>query len=376
MTIGIDIRILGSARRSGIVEYAEQLISRMIAAAPEHRFKLFYASALRAVPRSSWMKAPNVDLYAFPIPNNLLFALNRIIDWPKIDHLIGGVDVFFSPHLFIVSLSEQCRRVTTFHDLSYLRFPEFFTARKRLWHTLEMNPARQMRLSQRIIAVSDSTKSDLVRYYNIDPANVVVIHSGMGLVPPSPERLAEFKANHQLPDRFILSLNTLEPRKNISGVIRAFSHLRETPGFEDLRLIIGGDRGWLHEEIFQEIERSPAQRYIRYAGYIPDAERGYYYSAASAFVYPSFFEGFGFPVLEAMACGTPVVTAHNSSLPEVAGDAALLVDPYNVSDIAAGLKMILTDSSLCERLTKKGFARVKEFSWNRTVEQTLAILTR
>ena len=149
-------------------------------------------------------------------------------------------------------------------------------------------------------------------------------------------------------------------------------------GIEKLKSVLGrgGDRGWLHEEIFQEIERSPAQRYIRYAGYIPDAERGYYYSAASAFVYPSFFEGFGFPVLEAMACGTPVVTAHNSSLPEVAGDAALLVDPYNVSDIAAGLKMILTDSSLCERLTKKGFARVKEFSWNRTVEQTLAILTR
>src|SRR3989338_4613323 len=204
MTIGIDIRILGSARRSGIVEYAEQLISRMIAAAPEHRFKLFYASARRTVPRSSWMKAPNVDLYAFPIPNNLLFALNRIIDWPKIDHLIGGVDVFFSPHLFIVSLSEQCRRVTTFHDLSYLRFPEFFTARKRLWNTIEMDPARQARFSNQIIAVSESTKTDLVEYYQIDPANITVIHSATRISRPIDEVLLELKKTHNLPRQFIL----------------------------------------------------------------------------------------------------------------------------------------------------------------------------
>lgn len=376
MVIGIDIRILGSPRRSGIVEYTEQLLSRMIRAAPEHRFKLFYSSFRHALPNYAWLSAGNVELHARRIPNNLLFMLNRLFDWPKLDVMLGGVDVFFSPHLFIASLSDRCRRITVFHDLSYLRFPEFFTIYKRLWHTLEMNPARQVRLSHCVIAVSASTKSDLVRYYGIDPANVRVVHSGVALTRPSPERIEEYKARHQLPDRFVLSLSTLEPRKNIIAVIHAFTILKESPGFEDLRLIVGGERGWLHRDLFEAIEHSPAQRYIRYLGYVPDGDRAALYAVAEAFVYPSFFEGFGFPILEAMACGTPVITSHNSSMPEVAGDAALLINPYDVSDIASAMRSIITDHHLRQRLVARGIARATEFDWDHTVAETLEIIIR
>lgn len=374
MTIGVDIRILGQPRRTGIVEYTEQLLSRMITAAPEHRFKLFYASWRRTLPNYEWLHAPNVELHSFRVPNSLLFLANRLFDWPNIDRLIGGADAFFLPHLFITSLSRQCRRVMTFHDLSYLRFPEFFTLGQRLWHSLLMNPAWQVRWSDRVIAVSESTKADLIRFYHLDPANVQVIYSGANLKRLSADRLQEFQDKKQLPDRFILSMSTLSPRKNIVAIIRAFTELKERPGFDDIRLIIGGDRGWLDRSIFNEIQRSSAQRYIRYIGYVPDDQRAAWYSAASVFVYPSFFEGFGLPVLEAMTCGTPVITSHNSSLPEVAADGALLVDPYNPADIVDALQAVLNDHNFRKKLIENGIIRGKQFTWEHCAQETLKVI--
>lgn len=376
MIIGIDIRILAPGKRTGIVEYTEQLVGRMIMSAPEHRFKLFYSSFRKPLPDYPWLAAPNVELHARRIPNNLLFLLNSLFDWPKLDVLIGGADVFFMPHMFIASLSKDCRRVTTFHDLSYLRFPEFFTVLQRLWHVAEMNPAWQARRSDAVIAVSESTKTDVVRYYDIDPANIKVVYSASNLRRPPPENLEEFKIRHGLPDRFVFSVGTLSPRKNIVGVIRSFNQLKELSGFDDVQLIIAGDRGWLHEEIFAEIARSPYRQAIRYAGYVSDEDRAQWYAASSIFVYPSFFEGFGLPILEAMACRTPVVTSLNSSLPEVAGNAALLVDPYRVSDITAAINGVLTDAALWRRLHDAGLANASRFSWERTAAETLGLLAR
>lgn len=375
MIIGIDIRPM-SGLRTGIQEYTEQLLAHMIPLAPEHQFKLFYSSWRGKAPDFPWMHLPNVELRKFKIPNNLLFFSGNVWGYPLLDDMIGGADVFFSPHFFLAPLSSACRRVTTFHDLSYLRFPEFFTRRKRWWHTIEMNPSSQAKFSDRIIAVSQSTKDDLIDYYHIDPANITVVPSGAGIAIPSQNEVAEFKKKGQLPERFIFYLGTIEPRKNIGGLIRAFNVLKERAGFEDVELVIAGKRGWKFEDVLEEVKNSPFAPAIRSLGHISDADRALYHAAATVFVYPSFFEGFGSPVLEAMACGTPVITSAHSSLPEVAGNAALLVDPYNISDLAEAMRIVVSDKAIQGKMAKQGIEQAALFTWEKAAQATLEILTR
>jgi len=374
MVIGVDIRPLVGLR-TGIQEYTEQILVHMILLAPEHQFKLFFSSFYGKAPDRPWMHAPNVRVIEYRIPNNLLFLAGNIFGYPFIDTLIGGADVFFSPHFFLVPLSKTCRRVTTFHDLSYLRFPEFFTWRKRWWHTVEMNPAYQARFSNQIISVSESTKADLVDYYQIDPANISVVYSGTTMSRPSNEALALFKNTHKLPSRFILHVGTLEPRKNIIGLVRAFNILKAQIDYEDVELVLIGKEGWQFQNIFKEIKKSPYQSQIRYLGHI-DGGLAPYYSLATVCVSPSFFEGFCFPALEAMACGTPVIASANSSLPEVVGDAGLFINPYDISEIAEALGVVLSEPAIRGQMIKNGLVQALKFTWKNTARQTLDIIIR
>ncbi|HVZ11027.1 MAG TPA: glycosyltransferase family 1 protein [Candidatus Paceibacterota bacterium] len=372
MTIGVDIRMLGG-RRSGVQEYAEQVLARLIRLAPEHQFKFFFSSLRAEPPKYDWLSAPNARLYRFRIPNNLLFSLGRLFSRPRLDRLVGGADVWFSPHFFLAPLSASCRRVTTFHDLSYERFPDFFTFRQRWWHAF-MNPRMAARRSDRVIAVSESTRRDLAERYGVKPAKISVIHSGSSLIRPEPGRMRDFRRDHNLPDRYVFCLATLEPRKNILSLIRAFESVKRRQGFDDLVLIISGAPGWLHRRLLQAVRKSPFKNDIRLTGYIED-DRALYYANASVFVYPSFFEGFGLPVVEAMACSVPVITSHNSSLVEVAGSAAILINPANISEIAQAMYEILSDPELHKRLIERGTARAAEFSWDNCARRTLEILT-
>lgn len=375
MIIGVDIRPMAGLR-TGIQEYTDQILGHMIPMAPEHTFKLFFSSFRAPVPDRPWMHLPNVEIIRFNIPNNLLFFMGSVWGYPLVDEMIGGADVFFSPHFFLAPLSTSCRRMTTFHDLSYLRFPEFFTWRKRWWHTIEMDPARQAKFSDTIIAVSQSTKKDLIDYYHVDPANISVVLSGNSIACPSSGSVAEFKKKRQLPNRFVLYLGTIEPRKNIGGLIRAFNIMKERSGFEDVELVIAGKKGWQYEDVLSEIKNSPFAPAIRALGHISDEDRSFYYAAAALFVYPSFFEGFGSPVLEAMSCGTPVITSANSSLPEVAAHTGLLIDPYNISDLAEAMRIVLSDKDIQERMISSGARRAQEFSWEHAARQTLEILMK
>lgn len=374
MTIGVDIRPMAGLR-TGIQEYTEQILTHLISLAPEHQFKLFWSSFRQPAPPRAWMYAPNVQLIQYRIPNNLLFFMGSLFGYPTIDALLGGVDVFFSPHFFLAPLSNKCRRVTTFHDLSYLRFPEFFTWRKRWWHTIEMDPARQARFSNQIIAVSESTKTDLVDYYQIDPTNISVVYSGTAMARPAHEILLKFKKNNNLPERFILHVGTLEPRKNIIGLIRAFNILKSQIGYEDVEVALIGKEGWQFQDIFREIKKSPYKSQIRRLSHIVD-DLPPYYSLATVCICPSFFEGFGFPVLEAMVCGAPVIVSANSSLPEVAGDAGLYINPYDISEIAEALQIVLSEPQIRTRMIKKGLAQTAKFTWEDAARRTLDILIR
>ena len=376
MTIGIDIRMLANKRKSGIEEYTENLLSHMLFIDTSIKFKLFYSSFRDHIGDYSWLNLPNVDLVDYKIPNNLLFGSARVFNWPFMDELMDGADVFFSPHFFLAPLSKGCKRVTTIHDLSFASFPEYFSARQNIWHRIEMSPSKQFKSSDKIIAVSKSTKDDLASKYDIDPARINVVHSGISdnIARPTDENLEKFRLNKGLPEKFILFLGKLEPRKNVVALIRAFNMLKLQTGFEDLNLVIAGTKGWLSQSIFKEVAASPYKSQIVLTGHVVDDDRSFYYSLASVFVYPSLFEGFGFPPLEAMRCGTPVVVSNNSSLPEVAGDASIMVDPRSVDEVAFSVRQVLVDRELRASLVELGAKRAAQFTWQKAAEETLDII--
>lgn len=376
MTIAIDIRVLGSGMKSGVEEYTENLLARLLPLDKNIKFKLFHSSVRNNLKKYEWMNLPNVEVFSFRLPNKLLFSLARFFNRPYIDKLIGGADVFFSPHFLLAPLSSDCKRVTTFHDLSYIRFREFFSWRRNFWHKFQMRSSSWPGLSDKVIAVSRSTKKDLLEKYDISSDKIKVIYSSVSdlIFRPVEEDLALFRKKHGLPDKFILFLGKLEPRKNIVGLIKAFNFLKNSEGFEDLYLIIVGSPGWLYKNIYQEVDSSSHKDKIIFKNYIKDEDRKFYYSLASVFVYPSFFEGFGFPPLEAMACGTPVVVSFNSSLPEIVGTGAILVDPHNVVDISNAVKSILNDSNLKDKLVKRGLERVQDFTWQKCAKKTLEVI--
>jgi glycosyltransferase involved in cell wall biosynthesis len=376
MIIGIDIRVLGQ-RRSGIQEYTENLLEKMLALDSSIDFKLFFAGKNSGLPEYDWLRLPNVELKSFNISNRILFYKSRLLNSPQIDQMMGGCDVFFSPHFFLAPLSKETKHVVTFHDLSYLRFPEFFSLRQRLWHSWQMQPEQQARQADRIIAVSESTRRDLIEKYSLLENKVARIYSGISdqIRRPHIEALDEFRKNKRLPKSFVLFLGTIEPRKNVAGVIKAFNYLKSRFNFPDLNLVIAGGKGWLCSEVFMQAYGSPFSSQIFFVEHISDSEREFYYSVAEAFIYPSFFEGFGFPVLEAMACGTPVITSANSSLPEVVGDAGILVDPYNIPQMGNALNSLIKDAELRRILVEKGYKKVQEFSWDDSAQQTLDLLT-
>ncbi|MDX1373020.1 MAG: glycosyltransferase family 1 protein, partial [Nitrososphaeraceae archaeon] len=340
------------------------------------KYKLFYSGLRDTLPRYSWMRESNVELVYSRIPNKILFGASRFLNRPFLDKMLKGVDVFFSPHFYIAPLSQKTKRVVTFHDLSFLHHPQFFSFDRNLWNNFQMNPRAQAKKADKIIAISNSTANDLVEKYEVSESKIKVIHSGVleKFKVLDGDEINRVRHKYGLPEKFIFYLGTIEPRKNISGIIDAFEILKRDFGFEDHFLVIAGSRGWLYKDIFRKMRQAQFGEYIKYIDVVDDDDRPGLYNAAELLVYPSFFEGFGFQPLEAMACGTPVVASDNSSIPEVVHDAALLIDPYNIKEIYLAMKNILLDEKLKDRLIKKGFKRAENFSWNKTAAETLALL--
>ncbi len=373
--------MLARGARTGVEEYALNLLSRLIPLDKNIRYKLFY-NGWRKVELDylnyPWLKESNVELVSYKIPNRLLDFSSRFFNYPKIDKLLKGVDVFFSPHIFFSALSKNCPSVVTFHDLSFEIHPEFYSRSKNFWH-FSMNPKKLAARASKIIAVSESTRDDLVNFYGIEPEKIKVVYSGvnseLGMVN-SELGIIEVKKKYNLPEKYILYLGTLEPRKNIIGLIKAFEEFKKTYNLQPTtyKLVIAGAKGWLCEDIFRAAKNSPVKNDIIFTGFIEDQDKSVLYRLAELFVYPSFYEGFGFPPLEARAGGTPGITSNFSSLPEAVGDAALAVDPYNINQLARAMKNVLEDEDLKNRLIEKGFERVGKFSWDKCAEETLGVL--
>jgi glycosyltransferase involved in cell wall biosynthesis len=279
-------------------------------------------------------------------------------------------DVYHAPH-YVLPAGVRCRSVVTIHDCIHLMFPQYLPNRAAYAYARASMWAAARR-SDRILTVSEASKRDILHFFNVPPEKIVVVYNAIDdhfRVTPPEEDVARVRERYQLDHQFVLYVGNIKPHKNLVRLIEAFAELRRT-GFDEVKLLIIGDQISRLPALRRAVHSHKLHKHVRFLGYVSDQTLGALYRLASAFVFPSLYEGFGLPPLEAMASGTPVITSNLSSLPEVTGDAAVLVDPYDVDSIVDGMRRVLSDPVLAAELRRKGIERAREFSWERSVAKT------
>jgi glycosyltransferase involved in cell wall biosynthesis len=284
-----------------------------------------------------------------------------------------GVTLFHSPH-YVLPRLVSCRSVVTIHDCIHLVFPQYLPNRLALSYA-RASMGTAAKRATRILTVSESSKRDIVRYVDADPARIDVIYNAYDErfgVEPREEDVVRVRERYQLNDEFVFYAGNVKPHKNLERLIDAF-HLVRQRGLDRLKLVLIGDEISKYASLRRAVHHYQLHKYVRFLGYLPEETLAVMYRLAGVFVFPSLYEGFGLPPLEAMASGTPVVTSNVSSLPEVAGDAAVLVDPYDPEAIAGGIYRVLTDEHLRRSLRTRGLARAHQFSWEASARRVREI---
>jgi glycosyltransferase involved in cell wall biosynthesis len=269
----------------------------------------------------------------------------------------------------VIPLLSPCPAITTIHDLSFVRFRYLLRPSRRLYQLVMTRLSAQR--ARRIIAVSAHTADEITHLFHIPRERIDVIHHGVdpSFHPRPVEEITAFRRRQGLPDRFVLAVGTLEPRKNYTKLVEAFSRIDDGR----VKLVLVGGKGWLYKDLFAKVETLGLDERVIFAGYVPNNELPLWYNAATAFAYPSLYEGFGMPILEAQACGTPVLTSNIPPMTEAAGDAALLASPTDVKALAAALQRLLTETSLQQELKERGLVHAKRFSWRHTAQKTARV---
>ncbi|NLV75023.1 MAG: glycosyltransferase family 4 protein [Chloroflexi bacterium] len=370
MRIAIDYTA-AIQQHAGIGRYTRNLVGALAELDQSNQYVLFSAGRDPAPP--PW--PANFSRRELPINDRHLAILWQRLKLPLPAELFTGrIDLFHSPD-FVLPPLVRAAKVLTIHDLSFVRLPEC-SSPALLRYLLDAVPPSIAR-ADHLLADSHASKRDLAEVYNIDPQRITVIYAGFDpvftAVPAADD--AEVLTRHGLSTPYILSVGTLQPRKNYPTLIRAYSRLVAEQDIPH-QLVIAGERGWLTEEIDRAIADSGITERIRVLGFTPDADLPALYRGAALFAFPSLYEGFGIPLLEAMGCGTPVVASNNSSLPEVAGDAAILVEPRDAEALAAAMWRVLSDDTLRSSLCERGFARTQVFSWQAAAEMLLSVYRR
>ena len=284
-----------------------------------------------------------------------------------------GVTLFHAPHYVLPPLV-RCRSVVTIHDCIHLMFPQYLPNRMALTYA-RASISLAARQSTRVMTVSESSKRDILRFVDAKPEKIDVIYNAFDErfgIEPLEEDVVRVRERYQLHDEFVLYAGNVKPHKNLERLIDAFDLVRKR-GLDRLKLVMIGDEISKYAALRRAVHQHQLHKYVRFLGYLPEETLAVMYRLAGVFVFPSLYEGFGLPPLEAMASGTPVVTSNVSSLPEVAGDAAVLVDPYSPPAIADGIYRVLTDESLRRSLRQKGLARAAQFSWEQSVRRVRQI---
>lgn len=293
-----------------------------------------------------------------------VYGIKEQIEIPTLS-LKNKIDLYHFPH-FVFPVINYGKTILTIHDLTPLLFPEYFSKTARFYMKSLISIAKYR--ANKIIAVSNNTKHDLIEKFKFPEHKIKVIYNGVEecyRVNKNKEDLNYIKMKYKTGDRFILYVGNIKPHKNIPRLLKALARLSI-----DIKLVIVGRKDKAYDKVFKVIKEEKLQNRVIFTGFVPDDDLINIYNAATVFIYPSLYEGFGLPPLEAMACGTPVITSNVSSLPEVVGNAAITVDPYDIEKIAFSMTEILTNSSLQDKLIKKGKERVNLFSWKKTAIET------
>jgi glycosyltransferase involved in cell wall biosynthesis len=361
MRIGIDFTP-AITQGAGIGRYTRNLITALAHLDTDDRFKLF--SVERPIPGRDFPKAPNFHTCVFNISNRYMTILWHRLRLPiPVELFTGPVDVFHGPD-FVLPPVLRARSVVTIYDLAFLTNPE--CAIPSLAAYLSIVVPRAAHAADRIIAISQATANDLTERLGIPPEKIAIAYPGLDprFRPDRDEATLEaLRAKYGIERPTILAVSTIEPRKNYERLIAAFAKAMHEPDGPKM-LVIAGRKGWLYDGVFEAVEKLQLGGRVKFLDYVSDAELPLLYKAADVLAMPSISEGFGIPITEAMASGTPVVCSTGGSLPEIAGDAALTVDPYDIDGLAAALLRLTSDAALRDTLVARGLERIKAFSWD------------
>lgn len=363
MRIGIDARLVYYFR-AGIGQYILRLVEALAGLeANEEEFVLLQSRK----DRTQIVDNHNFSRVSLWTPSHhrleqltLRFEVGRL-----------RLDLLHSPD-FIPPFWRNCKSVITVHDLAFLLYPHFLTKEAARYYG-QIDQA--VRYTDHIIAVSESTRQDTIKLLGVPDRKITVIHEAANPIYrqiPSDEARRHVVETYGLDREYILFVSTIEPRKNLPGLLQAYRKL-----LDDYKrpegLVLAGSRGWLSEEVYSAVETLNLSEHVRFLGRVPSTHLVHLYNAARLLVHPSFYEGFGLPPLEAMTCGTPTIVSNVSALPEVVGDAAILIDPHDIDGLTVAMWRILTDEDLCASLIAKGFKRASKFSWKRAAQETLDV---
>lgn len=366
MRIGIDITPLAGPR-TGVGHFCASLLNHLLRMNdPDFSFRGLSSGLHKPMLNGPTEKLVHRHL---PLPTRSLYWAWTAFQAPKVDRLLGGVDVYHATNYFLPP-TKSARRIVTVYDVAFLIEPAWCSP--KVVGPFAAGLKRFVADADAVLTCSAATKHDLVRMAGISEDKVTVTPGAVDtdFAPaPKEDAIALLAERHGLTSPFLLFVGTLEPRKNIPAAIRAFASVADRIPHH---LVLVGPEGWGATAVFDAIDRHRVRARVHHVGYVPREDLPLFYSAADAFVFPSLYEGFGLPVLEAMACGCPVVASNRASLPEVAGDAALLVDPEQPDALAQAIERILSDLSFREMLIARGHARVRQFSWAHCAETTLA----
>lgn len=361
MRIGIVARNLGR-QGNGVRRYILSLIGALVAIDQKNEYVIYYDQ------ESYLGKNPSVIERAIKMPTRLLWDHIALPVAVKRD----GIDVLLCTRNVVPPLV-TCKSMVTIYDISPILHPRYYNLTDSLY--LNLGIRWSIRKSNAIIAISQNTKADLVSKLGANPAKIHCVYLAMDenyQLIEDRARLENVRDKYNLPSEFILSVSSLEPRKNLPKLIKAFSLAKERPEVTHKLVMIGSTRRQ-HLAIFNEMRASPVREEIVWLNFVPEEDLPAIYNLATLFVFPSLYEGFGLPLLEAMACGCPVVCSNTSSLPEIAGDAAILVDPTSIEQLADGICRVLTEDNLRNSLIKKGLKTASSFSWERAAKETLEV---
>ena len=379
MRIGIDCRTIlnpAASEKAGIAHYTYHLVKTLLAIAKEDEFVLFFDHRARDVVKEFSRANSQIRFFAFSQYKKYLpFVYSHVLTASTIAHEL--LDVYHSP-ANIIPLRYKGKFCVTTHDLAIYRNPDLFPPSQGF--SIKYIVPRSIHRAKKVIAVSESTKKDVQEFFGVDSKNIKVIYEGVDhnrffVSSQRADQSDYIKKKYKIRNKFLLFVGTLEPRKNLIRLLEAFYRLlADRPEYkEQYQLVLAGAKGWLYDSIFDEVKNRRLGNNVLFPGYVTSKDLPLLYQQATLFIYPSLYEGFGLPVLEAMSSGTPVITSAVSAMPEIAGPGALLVDPQDTEEITKSMREFLEDKEIRKSYSEKGKKQAHKFSWQKCARETMEV---